>query len=237
MPTKQKSLPLVLALLIVAALTLTGCLQKTPVENQNQNLPKTSQNQNVSQPQNSNSAVKTGSQKVSVDDIWQLYTNYDLGFSLKVLKETKSYGKMEIVENNNVVYLITDKGTTYQRLQDNLNSSGSDIEKATGIPWAILIKKVNNDEELEKFLKEKYGEGCQLGEKKSTDQTGVFDIQIKGDGKDLGSTKCPVNFLTVVKYYPAKQVVASWDIGQDYNFAVGDNAVDEEMIESFRFIE
>jgi hypothetical protein len=76
-----------------------------------------------------------------------------------------------------------------------------------------------------------------LGDKKNTSQTGVFDIQIKGDGKDLGSTKCPVNFWTVVKYYPTKQMAASWDIGQDYNFAIGDNPVDQEMIDSFKFIE
>ena len=33
-------------------------------------------------------------------------------------------------------------------------------------------------------------------------QDGVYDVSIQGDGKDLSETLCPLNYATVVKYYP-----------------------------------
>ena len=103
--------------------------------------------------------------------------------------------------------------------------------------WAIVIKNIASDGELDKFLKERYGEGCSLGEKKATKQDGVFNISIKGDGLDMGETKCPLNFMTVVKYYPAKQKVVAWNIGQACNFYYPTAATcyDMEMTDSFIF--
>ena len=103
--------------------------------------------------------------------------------------------------------------------------------------WTIVIKNIASDGELDKFLKERYGEGCSLGEKKATKQDGVFNISIKGDGLDMGETKCPLNFMTVVKYYPAKQKVVAWNIGQACNFYYPTAATcyDMEMTDSFIF--
>lgn len=112
-----------------------------------------------------------------------------------------------------------------------------DREKYYSPNWNIRINTVANDAELDKFLKERYGIGCSLGEKKETKQTGVYDIEINGDGKDLSETACPLNYMTVVKYYPAKQKVASWDIGQACNFSYPtyDTCRDTEMTDSFTF--
>ncbi len=104
--------------------------------------------------------------------------------------------------------------------------------------WRIVIKNITNDAELTQFLKDRYGQGCSLGEKKPTSQSGVFNIVIKGDGKDLSETQCPINFATAVKYYPAKQKVAAWDLGQACTFTTDPNyqtCSDQEIADSFNF--
>ena len=211
--------------------------ESTTLQNLNSNRSITDIFEDIDQTLNLNVAIQTGSTIEPIDGTWELYTNYDLGFSLKVLKEVESYGELEIIEDGDIVYLVGDKEYSYDLILESLASTGTDFERVQGIPWAILVKEVSNDSELDNFLKQKYGSGCSLGEKTVSGQTGVFDIQIQGDGKNLGETECPLNFATIVKYTPSKGLVASWDIGQDVNFFVDGEGVDNEMIESFQFIE
>lgn len=70
-------------------------------------------------------------------------------------------------------------------------------------------------------------------------QAGVYDVRILGDRKDLENTEWPLNFGTVVKYYPQGNKVIAWDTGQAYTFAADETfsvAYDQEMIDSFRFL-
>lgn len=131
-------------------------------------------------------------------------------------------------------------GRTYYSKCDKTPNSViilADRENYHSPAWEISIKTINSDIELEQFLKNRYGEGCKLGEKKPFTQEGVFDIQILGDGLDLGETKCPINYMTKVLYYPAGKKVAAWNIGQACGFAYPDfdNCKDSEMTNSFRF--
>jgi hypothetical protein len=158
---------------------------------------------------------------------------------------------VKIFEEGNMVYIAAEyiyklTGETKQNSRSyfsgcnktpNTAETVKDMKNYYSPAWRIQINKVSNDNELEQFLKTRYGEGCSLGAQKPTKQTGVFDIEIKGDGKDLGETKCPLNYMTVVKYYPAKQKVAAWDIGQACNFYYPtiDTCRDQEMTDSFTF--
>ncbi len=104
--------------------------------------------------------------------------------------------------------------------------------------WKFVIRDIDNDTQLENFIKERYGSGCKLGEKNSSDQSGVFDVSILGDGKDLEDTECPLNYMTVLKYYPAKNKAISWDLGQASTFVADENyqnIYDQEMVNSFKF--
>lgn len=101
--------------------------------------------------------------------------------------------------------------------------------------WKITVDTVNNDSELTMYLQSQFGSSCSVGEKKPSKQNGVYDIIIKGDDKDLGETKCPLNYMYVVKYYPAKNKVASWGVGQACIFMNGSNCNDPKMILSFTF--
>jgi hypothetical protein len=106
--------------------------------------------------------------------------------------------------------------------------------------WKIVVRDVHNDEELDSFLKSRYGSGCSLGDKVPAEQQkGVYDVRILGDGKHFSESACPINYGTVVKYYPEGNKVITWDLGQAYTF-VGDTEYtkiyDDEMLDSFRFI-
>lgn len=105
--------------------------------------------------------------------------------------------------------------------------------------WAIVAIEVHDDGELEGFIQSRYGEGCSLGEKAPSGQEGVYDIRIQGDGKDLSESSCPLNYGTVVKYYPEQNKVIAWDTGQAATF-VGDIdysvIYDQDMIDSFQFL-
>jgi len=105
--------------------------------------------------------------------------------------------------------------------------------------WALEVQEVTGDEALDAFIKARYGAGCNLGEKVPSAQDGVYDVSVLGDGKDLEQTECPLNFSTVVKYYPDGNKVIAWDTGQAYTFAADESfsvAYDQEMIDSFRFL-
>jgi len=105
--------------------------------------------------------------------------------------------------------------------------------------WKLDIEDELSKADLESFLKSKYGDGCSLGDISASSQEGVFDVSILGDGKSLEETLCPLNFGTVVKYYPAGNKVIAWDTGQAYTFPADEiNSVtyDQQMVDSFIFL-
>lgn len=97
---------------------------------------------------------------------------------------------------------------------------------------------INNDADLESFLQDRYGSGCSLGSKDPAAQPGTFDVKIEGDGLDLGSTLCPINYATVVRYSPSDHLVVAWDLGQAITFPADSTwmtVYDQDMVDSFRF--
>lgn len=102
--------------------------------------------------------------------------------------------------------------------------------------WKIIVETVKNDTELNSFIQKTYGSGCHVGEQQPSKQEGVYDVTINGDGKDLGETQCPINYLLALKYYPEKQKVATWALGQACTFFTEDQTcLDSQISESFRF--
>lgn len=104
--------------------------------------------------------------------------------------------------------------------------------------WKFVVRDVSNDAELESFIRERYGNGCQLGDKNPSNQPGVFDVSIQGDGRELEETECPLNYMTVLKYHPEKNKAVSWNLGQAFTFVEDEsyqNVYDQEMVDSFKF--
>lgn len=157
---------------------------------------------------------------------------------------------VKIFEDGNNVYISTEyfykmSGETkenyqtyYSKCDKVVNSAElmKPVDNYPNIGWKFLVRPVKNDAELEVFIKDHYGSGCSLGAKKASKQDGVFDVSIKGDGLDLDTTKCPLNYDTRLKYDPAKGKLISWDLGQAYTYwGEKDVYYDGEMVDSFKF--
>jgi len=190
------------------------------------------------------STPSTDSELTSIDSIWDLYTNYKYGFSIKVPKkmfhrdgmcerENDSYRPkggivpVKIFEDENIYicgeYFYELIGATIKGY--HLYSSGcekvinslsrlKDDEHIHMQVWEFVIKTISSDLELENLIKEHYGSGCRLGNKNISSQSGVFDISVLHDGKPLGESKCPITSRIILKYCPAKNKVILWDLGQ-----------------------
>lgn len=178
------------------------------------------------------------SKLISIDEIWDRYTDYELGFSAQVPKSTKRQS-VTIKKFGDIVWIaaIDNLGYYNEKLQKLENENLSDYEKARGTPWAILVKKVNNEDELKTFIKNRYHQECELGEIKEISGTGMYDVSIDRGNLNLqDGTGCFINYITVIKYSPEKNLVAAWDIGQSINFLLDEvPEADFEMANSFMF--
>ena len=109
--------------------------------------------------------------------------------------------------------------------------------------WAILIRSIKDEGELDKFIKEIYGSGCSAGNKQPWEQQdGVYEISVSADGTTLGDTTCPIDWMNRIKvlYAPEKNKLMSVILGQECTFSTNPyskpyQCYDEEMINSFRF--
>jgi hypothetical protein len=104
--------------------------------------------------------------------------------------------------------------------------------------WKLVVEEIHDEDELDSFIKARYFSGCSLGEQSASNQDGVYDVQIQGDGLGLDGT-CPMNYGYKIKYFPSGGRVIAWNTGQAPTFlsAVDWSAgYDFEMIESFQFL-
>ncbi|MBA3047193.1 hypothetical protein KKC83_06045 [Patescibacteria group bacterium] len=107
-----------------------------------------------------------------------------------------------------------------------------------GLPWHIVFLDIDNENKLDELIKQKYGASCSYQEKHETNFSNTYDIKIKGDGKDLGSTKCPINYRYHLKYSPIYKRAAFWHTGQECILGLSfDDCYDQKISDSFRFID
>jgi hypothetical protein len=106
------------------------------------------------------------------------------------------------------------------------------------LAWHIIIFNVKDRAELDKIIKTKLGPGCSYKTQISTGFDGNYRVEINGDGKDLGSTLCPVNYTNYIIYSPIQKSVAFWSTGQECQIGLGfmaDNCFDQKISNSFHF--
>lgn len=225
--------------LIAGTLTLAGCEKPVDTTTTSEVVSENTKNTPTETEQEANSMVGTIEK---INEEWNRYTNTKLGFSVEYPQVNYMNGKeylVDIIEDGNIVYLSD--GTQQAEIDQKKNES--EVEKASGIPFAFLIKEVNNDKALDSFIKERYGKNCKLGEEKTSETQGVFDVKIDTSWKNPEPTDgiteedCFINYITLIKYNAEKGKVVTWDIGQDANFYdENSEAVDEKITNSFKFL-
>jgi hypothetical protein len=256
-----------LIILIIIALTLLGIIfaKGLLVFNKTENLSLQTTTENTLSPTDIPKQVENNN-LVSLDDTWNLYTNEGLGFSMKIPKTAYLFGgscadgnlgndlvPIKVFSDEKETYITAE--SFYEYPQDNLCQKtvaslsiiqqranqwkDNNYENDLFVPsyWRIIVAKVENDTELENFVKTNYGSSCTLGEKKLS-ASGIYDVKILGDGLGLDTTKCPINFAIALKYSPDLKKAATWGIGQAIIFSSFDykETYDTEILDSFKFI-
>ncbi|MFA5075890.1 MAG: hypothetical protein WC480_00505 [Patescibacteria group bacterium] len=103
--------------------------------------------------------------------------------------------------------------------------------------WYITIQKIAENN-LDHFIKEKYGSGCSYGGKRKVDDSVTYDVIVNGDGKDLSLTECPINYSIAIKSNPANEKIAYWSMGQECIIGLKfPKCFDSEIMDSFQFID
>ena len=126
-----------------------------------------------------------------------------------------------------------------------VNISGKvDLNQNPFLTKVLVIEDIRSDVELDKFIKDNYGSGCFVNNKRFWRENGIYEIEIKGEdwdeGTDLGTTTCPLNYVYKVLYAPEKNKAMSVNLGQDCGFGTNYNTknykcYDGEIVDSFRF--
>lgn len=177
-----------------------------------------------------------------------LYTDPVLGFSISLPKETNCSLTIPVVEigvfedhasnRDFIAFKKWDKNTEGNSIQETTLKQ-LQTDRYWPSRWEMISKKIHNDHELEAFIQQRYGKDCLLGEKKSTQQEGTYDVKIDG-WRSPEEGDCFVNYATVIRYSPSRQQVISWNMGQDVNFVTGtypnEHVYDDDIVQSFRFL-
>jgi hypothetical protein len=168
------------------------------------------------------------------DNQWRRYVNEEMGFSLLVPKKVaynETFVSVKTIEDmeRNTVYLLPEaEKVPIESLTPDRN-------------WAFTVKSVENDNELEIFIKEKFGSDCKLGKKElyRMEDRPIYNINIISGGME---SNCPLNYRYRVLYAPDLKKVMGVILGQECGFSAtlvpeyGAVCYDELIIDSFRFI-
>ena len=173
----------------------------------------------------------------------KMYQNEKLGFEIKIPVSIDD-NEVKVIESGNIAWITIENSAGYKKHLSQIKGSLPEFKKVQGVPWAILVKKINNDQELDQFIKDRYGKTCKLGMKAESSRSGIYDVDVDGGESEIPGEGCFLNWVLKIKYSPQKHLVAAWDIGQDVTFvsvkkpSVGYvNNYDFDMISSFKFID
>lgn len=197
----------------------------------------------------------------SLDETWDKYTNYRLGFSMKIPKTTAGVnceGKeiripfkyFENKEDDSVAFYEEywfERGPHYNPATGKpckkVSPSIEDLKKHWGELWKIRVRTVNNEDGLNKLVKEfsktcflsAHWE-CSLGKLVPSKQNGVYEVIVK-----YKYPECHPTSRYKILYSPKKNKAMSLCWGRPCTFWVEKTAdspcYDREMVDSFRFLE
>ncbi len=200
--------------------------------------------------------------KKSVDTSnWGEYINSQLGFSIKIPPETQCLDRcggsknllvpVKIFQdnNNNAVYVTPEYYYDYrdekcEKVETSLASlqvQGKTVKPF--LAWKIDVIKVDNLDDVKKFIKDYYPENCIFGNQKINDD-GTYDIGIVGEdwaNGDMVNSTCPYEMHYKILYSPEKHKLISVKLPIDYDFFVyndspgGLDDYGREMVKSLKF--
>lgn len=232
--------------LVISAIIVAAC-QSSPTSDTG--IASSSQVSSFSNGSSNSSSVHAAS--------WKTYTNSLLGFSIRYpesiyvsptdCSDPSATMALLVVSDDpqrDQIYIAPDytiSGSDCKKQQVTINDLNGSQKKPIALPfWRLRVVRIADEAALRYFIGKEFGSSCTIGKKTPSQQAGVFDVEIKGDGKPLSETKCPVMVKEVLKYYPATQSLAFWSMGEEPTFigdAQGTIIYDFDMEKSFQFIQ
>jgi hypothetical protein len=218
------------------------------------------------------------SELVEIDEKWNQYTSYKLGFSMLVPRtqyrhdadcywnETESDSSYRpsgdivpvvVIEGEDRVFITSEfyseltlptqipSGNGYRTEFDGCEQVMNDLDRmlateSTSFFWEIVVWDIASPADLEALVDAVYGECFSIGEETPVEGQEYLRVRVQGDGKPVEESTCLLNGGYVFFYSPELGKAATWLTGQSYHFpadAEYSEAYDEEMVESFEFIE
>lgn len=249
----QKKILLPLAVVIVLGIGVVGYVLiqkgKTPVSQEGTSAIATSENKDDS------------SNSIAPKEGWKSYSSSKLGISFQYPEKTlnpdsSSNSKCTDKDGFTPIKVTedTDKGAVYLTYGclDTLESLRNETVNATAnivIPhqitkpsygWKIITKKIQNDSELNTFVKDLYGKGCYISEREEQSPKGVYKLTIKGEdwekeGIDLGNTTCPWSEAYELLQATNSNTIVSINRDGEATFYSNSGDVEGEILSSIRF--
>jgi len=195
---------------------------------------------------------------------WNEYVNNQLGFSIKIPSSVFAIGcekdRMEplrIVQDNNAIYVLEDyykydnqgncvkSSYSLEKIRKEFNEYSGEAYYSPYLGWRILINNIEDEDDILKYVKESFGSGCSIENKKLQDD-GNYKIYLKGErnsDSDPWWGNCLLNFSHRIIYSPQKHKLMSVVLGQECKFQSTNpelldqsyECYDEEMINTFKF--
>ncbi|MFZ3057918.1 MAG: hypothetical protein WA092_02625 [Minisyncoccales bacterium] len=191
---------------------------------------------------------------------WNEYINTQLGFSIKIPPETQGLdrcggSKESLVpvkifqdNSNNAVYITPEYYHDYRNEKcEKIEASLASLQAQGNInkpftAWKIDVVKINNLDDIKKFIDDYYHNGCIYGSQQ-LNKDGLYDIYVTDDGKttDENGLGCPGEMHYKILYSPERQKMISVKLSIDYDFFLyegpsgGFENFDQEMVKSLKF--
>ena len=206
------------------------------------------------------------SKVISLNETWNKYTNHKLGFSINIPKNVTGVNRCEsfnkflvpvkVFEDEIGIVYISHEYYYDAEWDNELGKFTGPCEKITysleslrneGEPflgWAIMVKTVENNSDLNNFIKERFGSACSLDIKNPSKEhgKGYYDVKAKSGGME---SNCPLNYAYKILYVPEKNKAMAVVLDQECTFFIKnpnseselyyDECYDLDMIASFKF--
>lgn len=258
-PKKTSLLVPLLIILLLATLGLAGFFGYKYWTLSQQPTKQAENTQPTPTPTVDNEVLKEN-QLTPVDEFWNKYTNYTLGFSINIPKHISGYEacnfgtyvdkELKVYENQNTVYISPSETTIRQSQTEkcsvipttiNTFNTYKESEFVSKYIKMVINNNLSSEAEIESFIQKEYGSACTIGDITEL-ENGNVTISINAHRNDDGpNPNCLISYAYTILYNESYNSAITWITGHEPFFQVQDpttnkwSAYDEQVMESIVF--
>ncbi len=159
--------------------------------------------------------------------------------SLKEIRSDRLGFAISLPYSGQLTLVLTESASSSAAVRFADSQENARLSNQFGSEWNVVVGEARNDAALLQFIRKQYAPTCTI-KSKLQNMHGQYDVQFVNVGVGGPSEGCGIDSEYKIKYAPGAGKVATWDIGQDHQFALTKGSVvtvfDETMSDSFRFL-